>query len=104
MCGIAGFLGPEDGADAARLERHARAMIEAIGYRGPDSSGTWADRAGGIAFGHLRLAIVDLSPAGHQPMVSPSGRYVICYNGEIYNHGAQLGHIQGHVPRHGGQL
>jgi len=85
MCGLAGFLQkqPLDGGAAAkRLTR----MTGAIAHRGPDSDGTWLDPEAGIALGHRRLAIVDLSPAGHQPMLSPSGRYVLAFNGEIYNH------------------
>jgi asparagine synthase (glutamine-hydrolysing) len=84
MCGIAGFLAP--GAwptDAAGL---ARAMGDALAHRGPDASAEWLDAAAGIALAHRRLAIVDLSPAGAQPMASADGRYVIAYNGEIYNH------------------
>ena len=83
MCGIAGFWGPgfgrEDGA--ATLRR----MTDAIRHRGPDDEGQWLDPAAGLALGHRRLSIIDLSPEGHQPMVSASGRYVIIYNGEIYN-------------------
>jgi asparagine synthase (glutamine-hydrolysing) len=60
-------------------------MVRRIGYRGPDDSGVWCDEAAGVALGHVRLSILDLSAAGHQPMVSHSGRYVITYNGEIYN-------------------
>lgn len=85
MCGLAGFLQepPLGGEDAAR---HLTSMTTAIAYRGPDSEGAWLDFEAGIALGHRRLAIVDTSPSGHQPMVSPSGRYVLAFNGEIYNH------------------
>ena len=64
----------------------ARSMGGAICHRGPDDEGVWLDAPAGIAFAHRRLSIVDLSPAGHQPMISASGRYVIAFNGEIYNH------------------
>jgi len=85
MCGIAGFLDLKrrfGNQDAAAL---ARTMADRITHRGPDAGGTWADAATGVAFGHRRLSIVDLSAAGAQPMVSGSGRSVICYNGEVYN-------------------
>lgn len=85
MCGITGYL-----ARAADSEDVMRArvadMAEAISYRGPDNRGHWVDPRCGIAFGHLRLAIVDLTDAGAQPMASPSGRFMMVYNGEIYNH------------------
>jgi len=60
-------------------------MSEAIRYRGPDDTGVWCDDICGVALGHVRLAILDLSSKGHQPMVSSSGRYVLSYNGEVYN-------------------
>ena len=83
MCGIAGLLSPGLAPDT--LSAHARAMAAALAHRGPDSHGIWTDEAGGLGFAHTRLAIVDLSPAGHQPMVSACGRYTIIYNGESYN-------------------
>src|SRR5204862_78394 len=69
----------------------ARRMIAPIEHRGPDDSGIWADADAGIAFGFRRLAIIDLSPSGHQPMWSPSRRYVATFNGEVYNF-AELRH------------
>ena len=84
MCGFAGFLG---GAVADGAAAVLRAMGDALAHRGPDDSGTWLDTAAGIGLAHRRLSILDLSPAGHQPMVSPCGRFVVAYNGEIYNHG-----------------
>jgi asparagine synthase (glutamine-hydrolysing) len=80
MCGIAGILG-----DKARNPRVVREMTDALAHRGPDDQGTWADDEAGIALGHRRLSIVDLSPAGHEPMHSASGRFVLTFNGEIYN-------------------
>ena len=85
MCGIAGFA-LKGGFEAEAAAREARAMADAIIHRGPDGSGVWTDSQVGIAMAHRRLSIVDLSSAGAQPMVSASGRYVISYNGEIYNH------------------
>ena len=70
------------------MEEIAARMADRIIHRGPDDAGTWADPAAGLALGFRRLSIVDLSPAGHQPMVSASGRFVIAFNGEIYNHRA----------------
>src|SRR5437868_10208795 len=81
MCEIAGILGRN--ADDGTVTR----MIRALAHRGPDDEGIWVDADAAIALGHRRLSIVDLSPAGHQPMISPAGRYVITFNGEIYNHG-----------------
>ncbi len=85
MCGVAGFIDRRAATAAAALESTARAMAGTLRLRGPDDSGTWTDEAAGIALGHRRLSIVDLSAAGHQPMVSANGRFVIAYNGEIYN-------------------
>lgn len=99
MCGIVGFLeSPPLGGDAKAV---LGTMAARLRHRGPDDVGVWLDEQASVALGHTRLAILDLSSAGHQPMVSPSGRYVITYNGEIYNHlelRAQLGNRpwQGH--------
>lgn len=81
MCGITGFAGTTEEDPSAVITR----MANALRHRGPDDSGTWIDAAHNIAFGHRRLSILDLSPEGHQPMHSASGRWVISYNGEIYN-------------------
>ena len=85
MCGFTGFLGKLLG-DASTVTALLVAMGERIYSRGPDSADTWHDASAGIGLSHRRLAIVDLSPAGSQPMQSASGRYVIAFNGEIYNH------------------
>jgi asparagine synthase (glutamine-hydrolysing) len=85
MCGIAGFFRPS-GLAASVAEAIAEGLAETLLHRGPDDAGTWVDGEAGIALGHRRLAILDLSAAGHQPMISASGRYVIVFNGEIYNH------------------
>lgn len=81
MCGIAGILGVE-----ARSNEMLVAMGRSIRHRGPDDQGIFADLEAGVALVHRRLAILDLSKAGHQPMESADGRFVLCYNGEIYNH------------------
>lgn len=86
MCGIAGLWRDLEAAQSPGLHTSVAAMTAALRHRGPDDSGVWTDPADGVALGHRRLAIVDLSPAGHQPMLSASGRYVIAFNGEIYNH------------------
>jgi asparagine synthase (glutamine-hydrolysing) len=85
MCGIAGLIVSSRPADGSEIERRARAMSDAIAYRGPDGSGVWSDAEAGVALAHRRLAIVDLTPTGAQPMVSADGRWVISYNGEVYN-------------------
>jgi asparagine synthase (glutamine-hydrolysing) len=85
MCGIAGLLDPERQFGADALRSIAGQMAASLEHRGPDDRGVWVDAEAGIAFGHTRLAIIDLSPAGAQPMVSSCGRFVLCYNGEVYN-------------------
>lgn len=83
MCGIAGVLG----TSLPNIEPRLEAMAGTLRHRGPDAGGIWADAAAGIGLAHRRLSIIDLSPHGAQPMASASGRFVLCYNGEIYNHG-----------------
>jgi asparagine synthase (glutamine-hydrolysing) len=83
VCGIAGLLSGSK-VDEALVRR----MTARIAHRGPDDSGVWLDQDAGVGLGHRRLSIVDLSPLGHQPMVSNDGRWVLNYNGEIYNHAA----------------
>ncbi len=85
MCGIAGIMNPR-GLNSTESARHALAgMVRTLSHRGPDDEGLWLDEASGIALGHRRLAVIDLSPHGRQPMHSHDGRYVIAFNGEIYN-------------------
>lgn len=80
MCGIAGFVNQRADADVM-----IRSMLDKMSYRGPDGEGYWRDEHTGLMLGHRRLSIVDLSLNGAQPMLSADGRYVITYNGEIYN-------------------
>lgn len=84
MCGIAGIFGPTT-KSADGLSATVQHMAEKLAHRGPDDQGVWVDEAAGVAFGHRRLAVIDLSKDAHQPMVSVDGRYVLNYNGEIYN-------------------
>ena len=83
MCGIAGLISKRAGTD---LETIARRMAGVLAHRGPDDEGIWIEPARGLVLAHRRLSIIDLSPQGHQPMHSASGRYVLAFNGEIYNH------------------
>ncbi len=85
MCGIAGFLSHRGECSIDNPEEVVRWMAQALHHRGPDDGGTWVDERAGIAMGFRRLAILDVSPRGHQPMVSADGRYVVVFNGEIYN-------------------
>jgi asparagine synthase (glutamine-hydrolysing) len=85
MCGLTGFLWGRD-SKIGSVSSQLKSMTEAIRHRGPDDTGTWVDDKAKVAIGHRRLSILDLSSAGHQPMVSKSKRYVIAFNGEIYNH------------------
>ena len=93
MCGLAGLWRPT-AASAASLQAQAGAMAEAIAHRGPDDAGVWCDPDAGLALAHRRLAILDLTPAGQQPMPSASSRFVIAFNGEIYNHQALRQELQ----------
>jgi asparagine synthase (glutamine-hydrolysing) len=86
MCGITGYWNFQVDETPEAMRSRIVPMTNSMLARGPDSGGVWIDPAGGLALGHRRLAIVDLSPAGRQPMSTPDGRYVICYNGEVYNH------------------
>ena len=85
MCGICGFIKPQ-----SFKESEARVTLELMNsklvHRGPDATGVWIDSRNGVALGHRRLSVLDLSPAGKQPMISASERYVLSFNGEIYNH------------------
>lgn len=91
MCGITGVW-TRQAVLADELRCRVVAMRDAIAHRGPDDAGYWVD--GPVAFGHRRLSIVDLSALGHQPMASPDGRWVICYNGEVYNFGVLRDELQ----------
>jgi asparagine synthase (glutamine-hydrolysing) len=84
VCGIAGFLG--GGLSAERALAELAAMTAALRHRGPDGEGFWVDAEAAVALGHRRLAIIDLSPLGAQPMRSASGRFTVTFNGEIYNY------------------
>jgi asparagine synthase (glutamine-hydrolysing) len=85
MCGIVGFFDTRKTGAAAELEAVTMRMADALRHRGPGSGAVWVDAVAGVALGHRRLAIIDLSLLGHQPMTSASGRYVVVFNGEIYN-------------------
>src|SRR5690554_337214 len=84
MCGIVGVWEP-GGGDLSSQESFVRSAMAKLHHRGPDSQGIYSPPAGGPTLGHQRLAIIDASPLGHQPMCSGDGRYVIAFNGEIYN-------------------
>jgi len=86
MCGIAGILDPRGGMRSDELLDVATTMVDTLSHRGPDDGGAWADESAGVALASRRLAVVDLSHEGHQPMTSADGRWTITFNGEIYNH------------------
>ena len=95
MCGITGYLtqGYLQGGSHSILERMTGALV----HRGPDDVGYWLDEQAGVSLGHRRLAIIDLSPEGHQPMISACGRYVIVFNGEIYNYKSLRREVEDHA-------
>jgi len=82
MCGILALFHP---ACLLHDVEESRKILDTLSHRGPDDAGVWADREAGILLGHRRLSILDLSPCGHQPMASQDGRWMITFNGEIYN-------------------
>src|SRR5687767_13414155 len=86
MCGIAGIVAARSGRSAGDLAERARVMTECLQHRGPDDDDVWVDADAGVALGHRRLSIIDLSSAGRQPMISADGQFVISYNGEVYSH------------------
>ena len=85
MCGIVGFIDTFKSAGPEALDAIVERMATTLSHRGPDDDGSWVDAACGVAIGHRRLSIIDLSPEGHQPMRSADGRFIVVFNGEIYN-------------------
>lgn len=85
MCGLTGFFTSKAEMNSSQMDAKVLSMSGSLAHRGPDDQGTWIDPQAGIALGHRRLSIIDLSQQGHQPMPSACGRYVMVYNGEIYN-------------------
>jgi asparagine synthase (glutamine-hydrolysing) len=99
MCGIAGFIDFSRSTTAADGAALVHRMERRLAHRGPDDSGVWCDAEHGAFLAHRRLSIVDLSSAGHQPMFSPSQRFVIVFNGEIYNHASLRAELESLAPR-----
>lgn len=99
MCGIAGII---DFTGRPVDEGVLREFCGSLAHRGPDDTGIWARAEAGFSVGlaHTRLAVIDPSPDGHQPMTDPTGRHAICYNGELYNHRALAGELSGHLRTH----
>src|SRR6267143_1264102 len=85
VCGISGVLDPRRSTPGEELAALAEKMAATVTHRGPDDRGSFVDAEAGVAFGFRRLSIIDLSATGHQPMTSASGRFVIAFNGEVYN-------------------
>lgn len=94
MCGIAGWLAADPDRPAGSMAARVARILDAQAYRGPDARGTWEESDSSVAFGHNRLAIVDLSQTGAQPMADEEGRYVIVYNGELYNYKSLRSYIE----------
>src|SRR5262245_15118785 len=95
MCGISGFLDTSRRRGSEELRDIVLGMVNRLQHRGPDDFGAWVHAAAGIALGHRRLSILDLSPLGHQPMHSASGRYALSFNGEIYSFRALREQLEG---------
>lgn len=100
MCGITGFVSPQADTGSDQLTAIIDRMSTALAHRGPDGAASWIDPAAGVALGHRRLAVIDVSPAGAQPMESESGRWVIVFNGETYNFDALRRQRDAHRPHH----
>jgi len=86
MCGIVGFIESTQRSGGVKLREIVQRMTDSLVHRGPDDEGIWIDEQSGVALGHRRLSIIDLSNLGHQPMISICERYVLVFNGEIYNY------------------
>ena len=86
MCGIAGLVDLKRQLNSNELALQAKQMADALHHRGPDMGGQWTDAPSGLALAFRRLAIIDLTPSGHQPMLSADRRFAIVYNGEVYNY------------------
>jgi asparagine synthase (glutamine-hydrolysing) len=102
MCGIIGFIDLSLQTSSGKLQAIAAGMADTLRHRGPDDMGTWVDERAGITLGHRRLSIIDLSMAGHQPMHSVCCRYVMVFNGEIYNYKEirlELEEVNGFLPK-----
>lgn len=94
MCGLAGLLDPGLRGHPERLGELGAALAVPLEHRGPDDHGVWSDPDGGVTLGHRRLSILDLSPAGRQPMTSASGQWAVVHNGEVYNHASLRGPLR----------
>ena len=86
MCGIVGYWNKSNNLNVDLLKDNVSNMASTLHHRGPDDTGVWVDPTNGIALGHKRLSIIDISDSGHQPMLSSNGRFIISYNGEVYNY------------------